>query len=92
MAEYIDKEALLRKVHELQGGSFSSGLIVEQIEKAPTADVVEVKHGKWEYEYIYNDNTYECSVCTEPWTLIAGKPNENNMYYCPNCGAKMDKE
>ena len=53
----------------------------------------EVKHGKWEYKPdIYDDSTYECSVCKESWTLITGTPQDNNMQYCSNCGAKMDKE
>ena len=36
-----------------------------------------------------NTNTYECSNCGELWTLNAGTPEENNMNYCPKCGAKM---
>lgn len=34
---------------------------------------------------------WECSYCGEPWVLIEGAPAENNMNYCPNCGAKMEK-
>lgn len=61
MAEYIDKEALLRKVHELQGGSCSTGLIVEQIEKAPAVDLVEVvRCGQCGH---YCKNTGECNLC-----------------------------
>ncbi len=48
-----------------------------------------VKHGKWKY-YNYSDisNPYcgynECSVC---------KHHEHIEHkFCPNCGAKMDKE
>ena len=43
MAEYIEKEPLLKKAKELQGGSFSSPLIVEAIEKAPTIEIVRCK-------------------------------------------------
>ena len=61
------------------------------VEDFPAADVEEVKRGKWEQHDYYdeNSNTYVCSVCEEPWTLIAGTPSENNMHYCPNCGARM---
>lgn len=54
----------------------------------PTADVVEVKHGKWRLE---TDEEMPnpmfklvvCSVCNS---------TANGTYnYCPNCGAKMDK-
>ena len=42
MAEYIEREELLEKAKELASGSFSTPLIISAIEKAPTADVVEV--------------------------------------------------
>ena len=51
----------------------------------------EPKRGRWvEEEDVFGDTTYVCSVCGEPWTLIEGTPAENSMYYCPNCGAKID--
>ena len=62
-------------------------------QKPPTVDAVPVKHGRWIYKpNVYDDSTYECSECGEPWTLIEGTPQENGMKYCPNCGAKMDLE
>ena len=64
------------------------------IGKTPPADVAPVVYGKWEQQDIYNEesNNYVCSICDEPWILNAGNPNDNNMYYCPNCGAKMNYE
>lgn len=53
--------------------------------------VPERKTGKWLHKpNEYDDDTYECSRCGEPWTLIEGTPEENNMKFCPNCGAKLD--
>lgn len=50
----------------------------------------EEKTGRWIYNHNeYDDSTYECSSCGEPWTLIDGNPKENGMNYCPNCGARM---
>lgn len=50
----------------------------------------ERKKGEWLYKpNEYDDDTYECSQCGEPWTLIEGTPKENNMNFCPNCGAEM---
>ena len=48
------------------------------------ADVVPVRHGRWVYPIgmAYN---YVCSECEKSIGVI--KHN-----YCPNCGAKMDKE
>ena len=51
------------------------------LSKIPTADVAEVKHGKWyrhKEDCLYN----KCSVC------LYDHCREDN--YCPNCGAKMD--
>lgn len=72
---------------------YNTGLhrAMSRIDNIPTADVVPVVHGKWEeFDELYGDTTYKCSVCGEPWTLIDGTPQDNNMHYCPNCGAKMD--
>lgn len=49
-----------------------------------------VVRGEWvETEMYYDDYAWVCSVCGEPWTLVDGTPSENNMNYCPNCGAEM---
>lgn len=61
------------------------------IEDAPTADVVEVKHGYWKEcfedwrKQIAGD---ECSACgfQHYGTCIS------HYHYCPNCGAKMDEK
>ena len=46
--------------------------------------------GRWtEVDGADGDSYYECSNCGEPWVLSAGTPEDNNMHYCPNCGAKM---
>lgn len=54
-------------------------------------DFVEVKHGEWiEKDDGWGGVLYTCSVCDCDWTTIDGTPFENNMRYCPECGAKMD--
>lgn len=58
-------------------------------------DVQPVKHGYWEEVTDYGgwgDTHYRCSVCGEEWYLEDGKPKDNNMNFCPRCGAKMDAE
>ena len=63
------------------------------IARFPTIDAAPVKHGKWiENEGFDGDCYYTCSVCHCDWTTIDGTPTENNMRYCPECGAKMDLE
>lgn len=48
-------------------------------------DAEPVRHGRWEEPYP-NDiwDCYECSCCSEK--------HDRTWNYCPNCGAKMDKE
>ena len=58
-----------------------------------SVEFVPVKHGRWEEQEVYDgDIQYICSACGETWTLIDGTPKDNNMFYCPNCGAQMDAE
>ena len=59
------------------------------------AEVQRIKHGYWEEVTDYGgwgDTHYRCSVCGEEWYLEDGKPKDNNMNFCPRCGAKMDAE
>lgn len=61
---------------------------LEIVNKIPTADVQEVKHGRW---IETNDDTMKrCTEC-DVIHLIAQYPH-GNANYCPNCGAKMNKE
>ena len=39
--------------------------------------------------YTDNEDTWECSVCHEPFTLICGTPKDNLYNYCPKCGARL---
>lgn len=89
MYEYINRYKLLEEFWKT-----NLHMLSEQFEdliiQMPEADVAPVVHGKWEVEEdIFGDDTYICSVCKEPWVLITGTPQNNNMNYCPNCGAKM---
>lgn len=91
MAEYIEREALKRLL--IDKYNFFPVFVKNAIEESPTADVVEVRHGKWtekvkderfgdEWDEIV---LYECSVCNSECVESLG------IYqYCPNCGAKMD--
>lgn len=52
-----------------------------------------VRQGYWEEISDYGgwgDTHYRCSVCGEEWYLEDGNPKENNMNFCPRCGARMD--
>ena len=71
--------------------------IMAEIHYMPAADVVEVRHGRWiftEYEF------FTCSVCGESYYNGAESTAQAESYlnsghtykYCPNCGARMNKE
>ena len=55
--------------------------LVQAFDALPTADVAEVRHGKW-IEKPQADGLNGCSICG---VMRFGKSN-----YCPNCGARMD--
>lgn len=53
------------------------------------SDFQEVKQGEWKK---YDENIFECSECGYDWYLtnLASHPHDNDAFYCPCCGAKMD--
>ena len=53
--------------------------------------LVHRKTGAW-IEADADSGTWECSECGEVWMLNEGNPKENNMNYCPQCGARMCEE
>ena len=97
MKEYIERAHLLKNLgyDETRRDDVLPGSTFDIVLKEPAADVAEVRHGRWIPSDMGGgepDEAYICSECGEPWTLIDGNPAENNMRYCPNCGARMDKE
>ena len=98
MSDYINRYAVLNVINDAIANnalSYESCVneIIEFIAKIPSADVQPVRHGRWNEESpdcLDGDSVYVCSACGETWTLIEGTPLDNNMHYCPNCGAKMD--
>ena len=98
MARYIDAELFLRIETKRCGcvplvGSCTTDneSLAYQLAKAPTADVVEVKHGKWIIKTDEYDCEYMmCSVCKEEFYPVDADTVDTTPNYCPNCGAKMD--
>ena len=88
MAEYIEREALLNEARK-RAKAFSSVLIYEAIKEAPTADVVEVRHGEWFLlDECSNEGVY-CSVCHKKVYKTNYANQKLKSKYCPNCGADM---
>jgi len=59
----------------------------------PVKDVAPVIHAHWNEFSDYTGTFYaECSRCGLVWWLEEGTAEDNEMYYCPKCGAKMDEK
>lgn len=89
----IDADKIL-KTHELEtkliGKDWTIDDLAAAIESAPILDVMPVKHGRW--VKIPGMMLHECSECQ--WFmkgLIYNWAHEENMSFCPNCGAKMEE-
>ena len=87
MAEYIDREKLLRDInhYHLSDGKFQHWVEVQQ-----AADVAPVRHGRW-------IDKGEYAVCTEcggrSGTQYDGvEPIPLMTQFCQNCGANMESE
>lgn len=40
-------------------------------------------------EDLYDGSFFECSECGERWELTCGGPADNNLNFCPRCGAEV---
>lgn len=94
MDDYINRDSVI----ELSREYYSQGLKekavpVTAIRNIPSADVAEVRHGKWVdgdvdgigacgIEYRYK----KCSICGYEYSFPI------KYSFCPNCGARMDGE
>ena len=91
MSDFIEREPVAIFVEEC---GCSPKWIAERIrnqEAFPAADVAPVRHGRWEFP-IFADSDDELDPrvrCSECGGIEAAFARWN---YCPNCGARMDKE
>lgn len=86
--EYIECEEVREAFRMEFDNDYADGIT----DKLPTANVQEVRHGKWILlNECANEGIY-CSACHKKvyQTDYANQKLKSN--YCPNCGAKMDKE
>lgn len=82
MSKYIDAD----KLQEICIKHRYNSIPIDVFKSQPSADVVEVKHGKWERRpdpYGFFDDIPVCSECG-----CTTKYREETLY-CPNCGADM---
>lgn len=91
-ARYIDANAIKYRTHTECGGHgiFYDVTTVskDEIDKIPTADVVEVRHGEWKEYFMYDCWHYDCPFCDDGYATKGREKHPAN--YCSNCGAKLD--
>ena len=85
MAEYIEREAVLKEAESRIMWGASAAAVYELIRDAPAADVAPVRHGEWEIVVGSNGKEYMVCTCCRVSQDLTGV-----FTYCPNCGAKMD--
>ena len=103
--EYIEREELIAEFKRLELGEnsfiervFADG-VYAIIEQFPAADVAPVRHGEW-LNFYGDFSTAECELCAELYEVSPDESPQKEYFdafkefyrYCPNCGAKMDKE
>ena len=108
MKEYIDREATLNERPEgrnpgqvgkeeyNKGWNDCRSAFYKCITSMPTADVVEVRHGRWiglEYDgYADGCPVYDLWECSECGEEVKGEDVPATHSWCHSCGARMDKE
>ncbi len=91
MNKYINIEKALESIDliaENDGEKFDKDSARYAIQTTETADVQEVRHGKWVKQDTSFDlcgvDYYKCSIC--------GKETQTKYPHCPWCAAKMERE
>ena len=96
-AEYIEREKLdkwlLTELASLDGEEDRKFVVERLRTEILTADVVPVRHGRWivsRTDYGWNSAEFpthcKCDQCGRE------VPYQDRDNYCPNCGARMDKD
>lgn len=99
MTVYIDRDEVLKKAWDADTRcGYVQVVDVNDIESASTADVIEIKHGRWVYDPYgmdWNIGAWRCSECGCKNDNLGSDRNINPYHYagskfCGNCAAKMD--
>lgn len=90
MNKYINANELkliLNREHLNYSQMIEKKFVLNAIDKMPSADVAEVKHGEWiNKRTMVHDGEFYCSACDFVLDTFMQAVFYN---YCPNCGADM---
>lgn len=83
----IDADALIKSCQDEKGVYFSyeAAVTADAVDHAPTADVVEVRHGEWKFD----GEDWFCNKCNHNALCDKDTGEVVLSNACPNCGAKM---
>ena len=95
MAEYIEREAILREIERREALMVGDKLVSVYamksfIKNRPSADVAPVRHGQW---YMLDDCANAglyCAACRRRVHHEEFAYKKLRSKYCPHCGARMD--
>lgn len=82
MSTYIRAVVAAKAIAERYG--IPLGDLVDTFADIPAVDVAPVRRGRWKK----HGSKWQCTGC-KVLMSIDGTPQENLLYYCPNCGAYM---
>ena len=98
MAEYVEREALLKAISKVGGSPLSEWDtvgVVRLVANQPAADVAPVRRGKWIEDKnsfpgfnLANNLCSECGECAGTWPKRLGP--RDKYAFCPWCGSKME--
>ena len=106
--EYIKRESAIEAIMSDPPDAHYQSWYAEKIKAIPAADVVPVRHGRWEWFEEWNQSTpeskKECIDCG--WRCGRCKVNLDDMVgwywddpydepklnWCPNCGMRADEQ
>lgn len=102
MSRYIDADELRNRMESIVSDYTSNGIYpigfgiedaIDMVNDMYTADVVEVKRGKW--IPIYHNGKFtggKCSVCGKFKKTYRMEILYKSYKFCHKCGAKMDRK
>ena len=93
MAEYIEREGLMKELGPYKENNFSQemSVILQIVAGRPAADVAPVVHGHWKFDHMTGERSY-IATCSECGGGKFFSKKEDEPPYCERCGALMDGE
>lgn len=94
MCDYIkrDLERIIANASESDIDAPTFDEQKKRLKAVQSADVAPVRHGRWKpFDRTWGRSVFTCTACGNAMD-VPTEMGEPIFGYCPNCGAKMDKE